>query len=456
MDLAMAAMGSLLPKLVELLHGEYKLQKGVKRDVEFLEREMRSIDVALRKLAMVPRDKLNDNAKIWADRVRELSYEMEDLVDNFSVRVEDSDLDSSKRFMKKVSNLFKKGKTQHQIAEAIKDIKEQVQEVTDRRDRYKIDDVEESLAATTSIDPRLMTQFKDHRELVGIEEVRDELIKRLVDGDDCRSKQELKILSIFGFGGLGKTTLARAVYDKIQVGFEWKAFISVGQNPNLKNVLIGILFRLDEASCSNAKMLDEGLLIEKLRGLLANKRYLVIIDDIWDISSWDIIKCAFIDSKCGSRATESHQMDIFGRFSELVTLHIRSLDCILFPGAMDEDAFPKLRHLHLQYDVQPIFRRGAMPNLEFLRLSIKSRTSDVDFLIMDNSVLLQGSGVDFGSLENLPRLEKIDVDFHIIPALGIDLSQSNASLKHAVEIHPNHPTLTLKIVAGVPYWTETR
>ena len=76
-----------------------------------------------------------------------------------------------------------------------------------------------------------------------------------------------------GLGGLGKTTLARAVYDKIQVEFQCKAFYSVGQNPNVKNVLIGILLRLDKDSCSNPTMLDESLLIEKLRELLTNKRY---------------------------------------------------------------------------------------------------------------------------------------------------------------------------------------
>ncbi|KAM3193289.1 hypothetical protein ACQJBY_070090 [Aegilops geniculata] len=303
MDPATAAMGSLLPKLFELLHGEYKLQKGVKKDVEFLEREMRSIDAALRKVAMVPRDKLDDNSKIWANDVKELAYEMEDVVESFLVGVQGFEPaahpDGFKGFVKKVASLFTKGKARHQIADAIKGIKDQVQQVADRRNRYKIDDVEASLAADTTIidpvDPRLMAQFKDQRELVGMEGPRDELIKRLADEDDCVSKQKLKILSIFGFGGLGKTTLARAVYDKIQ------AFVSVGQKPNLKNVLIGILLRIEKASCHNVTLLDEVLLIEKLRELLANKRYLIIIDDIWDMSSWDIIKCAFIDSKCGSR-----------------------------------------------------------------------------------------------------------------------------------------------------------
>ncbi|KAM3193287.1 hypothetical protein ACQJBY_070089 [Aegilops geniculata] len=306
MDLATAAMRSLLPKLFELLHGEYKLQKGVKKDVEFLEKEMRSIDAALRKVAMVPRDQLHDNSKIWANDVRELAYEMEDVVERFMVDVQGfgpaANQDSFKGFVKKVANLFTKSKARHQIADAIKAIKGQVQEAMDRRDRYKVDDVEAGLAATTIVDPRLMAQFKDQRELVGIEGPRDELIKRLVAEDDCKSKQQqLKILSIVGFGGLGKTTLARAVYHKIEGEFECKAFYSVGQNPNQKNVLIGILSRVDEASCSNATMLDVGLLIEKLRGLLANKRYLIVIDDIWDTGSWDMIKCAFIDSKCGSR-----------------------------------------------------------------------------------------------------------------------------------------------------------
>uniref|UniRef100_A0A287XKF9 Uncharacterized protein n=1 Tax=Hordeum vulgare subsp. vulgare TaxID=112509 RepID=A0A287XKF9_HORVV len=230
---------------------------------------------------------------------------MEDVVESFLVGVAPAiNPDSFKGFMKKAGNMFMKVKTRYKIADAIIGIKDQVQQVADRRGRYRIDDVEASLAATTIIDPvdpRLMVQFKDHRELVGIEEPRDELIKRMADGDDCVSKQQLKILSIFGFGGLGKTTLAKAVYDKIQAEFECKAFYSVGQNPNLKNVLIGILSRVDQASCANATVLDEALLIEKLRGLLANKRYIIIVDDIWDMGSWDIIKCAFIDSKCGSR-----------------------------------------------------------------------------------------------------------------------------------------------------------
>nr|UBY07505.1 NBS-LRR disease resistance protein [Dasypyrum villosum] len=305
MDLAAAAMRSLLPKLVELLHGEYKLQKGVRGDVEFLEREMRSIDAALRKVAMVPRDKLDDNSKIWANDVKELSYEMEDVVESFLVGVQVFEPAANfKGFLKKVANLFTKGKARHQIADAVKGIKDQVQQVADRHDRYKIDGIEASLAATTivdPVDPRLMVQFKDHRELVGIEEPRDELIKRLAEEDDCVSKQQLKILSIFGFGGLGKTTLARAVYDKIEAEFVCKAFVSVGQKPNLKNVLLGILLRIDKASCHNVTLLDEVLLIEKLRELLTNKRYLIIIDDIWDMSSWDIIKCAFTDSRCGSR-----------------------------------------------------------------------------------------------------------------------------------------------------------
>lgn len=76
MDVVTAAMGSLLPKLGELLVGEYNLQTGVKEDVEFLEREMRSMNAALIKVAKVPRDQLDNQVIVWADELRDLSYDM--------------------------------------------------------------------------------------------------------------------------------------------------------------------------------------------------------------------------------------------------------------------------------------------------------------------------------------------------------------------------------------------
>ena len=88
--------------------------------------------IALLKFAKLPQDQLDEHARIWADDVRELSYNMEDVVDTFLVRVEGSkpagDLDGFRSLIKKMGNLFKNGKARHKIADMIKDIKDQVQE----------------------------------------------------------------------------------------------------------------------------------------------------------------------------------------------------------------------------------------------------------------------------------------------------------------------------------------
>ncbi|KAI4968763.1 hypothetical protein ZWY2020_046093 [Hordeum vulgare] len=82
-------MGSLLPKLVELLKEEYKLKESVKEGVRSLEIEMKSMQVVLRKVGEVPRDQLDEQVKIWAGEVRELSFNMEDVIDKLLVRVDD-------------------------------------------------------------------------------------------------------------------------------------------------------------------------------------------------------------------------------------------------------------------------------------------------------------------------------------------------------------------------------
>ncbi|XP_048527995.1 disease resistance protein Pik-2-like [Triticum urartu] len=146
MEVVTGAMGSLLPKLGQLLMDEYNLHKRVKKDVEFLWKELESMHAALIKVGEVPRDQLDRQVKLWADEVRELSYNMEDVVDKFLVRVEgiQQPHDNTSRFKElknKMIYLFKKGKNHHRIAGAIKEIKEQLQEVAARRGRNKLDEV---------------------------------------------------------------------------------------------------------------------------------------------------------------------------------------------------------------------------------------------------------------------------------------------------------------------------
>jgi disease resistance protein RPM1 len=129
---------TLLPKLVQLLEDEYKWLKGLRKDVEFLERELRSIHAALRKVAEVPRDQLDDQVRLWATEVRELSYNMEDVVDRFLVHVEGSGdpVERShklKQLMKKMANLFTVGRTRHTRAKS--------KDVAACRDGYRINDI---------------------------------------------------------------------------------------------------------------------------------------------------------------------------------------------------------------------------------------------------------------------------------------------------------------------------
>ena len=91
MDLVTGALGRLPSKLLELLKEEYKLHKGVMVKLQSLSRELECIHAALRKVAAVPWDQLDEQVKIWAREVREASYDIEDILDSYLVRVDDHD-----------------------------------------------------------------------------------------------------------------------------------------------------------------------------------------------------------------------------------------------------------------------------------------------------------------------------------------------------------------------------
>ncbi|KAG2558844.1 disease resistance protein RGA5-like [Panicum virgatum] len=191
-----------------------------------------------------------------------------------------------KKVIDRSLNLLMQPKVRHKIATETREIKSHVMEVHERRRRYEVN---LGVDKPVTVDPRLFTQYTEVKEIVGIDEVRDELINYILTEENDVPMKQGKIFSIVGFGGLGKTTLANAVYDKIRTQFDCCAFVAVSQTPDLRRLFKGLLN--DFGKNINEEILDESRHIKVLRELLQDKRYFVVVDDIWDISDWKRIRC---------------------------------------------------------------------------------------------------------------------------------------------------------------------
>ncbi|WVZ49978.1 LOW QUALITY PROTEIN: hypothetical protein U9M48_001284 [Paspalum notatum var. saurae] len=321
MSVVTGALGSLTPKLLQLLRDEYMLQKGVKKQVRWLSDELNSIYAFLSKVAEVPWDRLDEQVKVWAREVREASYDMEDILDAFLVRVDGGDpADPSrlKRSMKKKGKVFSRAKVRrHQGASR----------GAERRLKYKLDDIMSKPTATTSsIDPHLTAMYKEVSQLIGVDKSRDELISMLMPSEhdgDRQFKNITKKISIVGAGGLGKTTLAKAVYDKLKSDYECGAFVSVGRELDLVKVFKDILFNLDKGKYKKIHNDGRGadFLICELREFLENKRYFIVVDDVWEVTTWERIRLALVENNCGSRViTTTRKFDVAKKSGEVYKL----------------------------------------------------------------------------------------------------------------------------------------
>lgn len=125
--------------------------------------------------------------------------------------------------------------------------------------------------------------------LVGVEQSVKTLVGHLVDDND-----NIQVVSISGMGGIGKTTLAKQVFqdDDVRRHFKGFAWVYVSQEFTQKDIWQRVLQVLGPHD-GDVKQMDEGTLQGKLCQLLKTSRYLIVLDDVWKDEDWDRIKAAF-------------------------------------------------------------------------------------------------------------------------------------------------------------------
>ncbi|KAG6524350.1 disease resistance protein Pik-2-like [Zingiber officinale] len=321
---------SIVGKLRKMLEEEAALLAGVEDDVRYIVAEHKSIISFL--TAISTRHNLDAELKNWAQELSEVAYDAEDSIDEF-----DCHLRSTQSFFKHFLRSIKLLKDRRNIASEIKKLKVQVEDIKKRHDRYFHLNEATSSGTVTGLDmtdrysdPRIIGHFVEEAQLVGINQSRDKILGWVMD-ENC---PELTAISLVGFGGLGKTTLAKTVYDDpVIVGgyFQSRAWIAVSQNYDIKELLKKIIRQIsvneeqirDVSGCRDARlnteqllnMMDESQLVQTIRDHLHGKRYLIAFDDVWSTVAWESLSIALPQGEEGSRVIVTSRSEEVANYS---------------------------------------------------------------------------------------------------------------------------------------------
>ncbi|XP_073288377.1 putative late blight resistance protein homolog R1A-3 [Primulina huaijiensis] len=186
-----------------------------------------------------------------------------------------------------------------QIIEEIKSIKLKVLKIYESKVPGR-----EVLAAKNPPVQDLSLSSPDLEEkLVGIDTDIEMLVLRLAE-----PSLHLQVIPIVGMGGIGKTTLAKRIYDDPYIVYHFyvRAWVTITQGLTVsviyqvRTILLSILGCLTTITDEIREKTNEELgeqLYQNLKGM----RYLVVLDDMWDTKAWNNLKMFFPDDVNGSR-----------------------------------------------------------------------------------------------------------------------------------------------------------
>ncbi|XP_034709032.1 disease resistance protein RPP8-like isoform X1 [Vitis riparia] len=280
-----------LEKLTDLLSQEAFLLSRVEEQVKLLSNELEWMRLFLKDADAKRR--YDPRIKLWVSQIRDVTYDAEDVIDRFMFEMNHQQQGSLKCLK------FLKLRFVHKLESRIREINTKIEKIMANKSRYGV----KTLPAASSSNE--VVPHKERRapiveevNVVGIQEDAQSVKQNLLNGEMRRA-----VVSIVGMGGLGKTTLAKKVYNDNDVRqcFDCHAWIYVSQEYTIRELLLGVAVCVRILSEEERSKMDESELGNRLRDYLTTKKYLIVMDDMWRNEAWDRLGLYFPDSVNGSR-----------------------------------------------------------------------------------------------------------------------------------------------------------
>ncbi|KAG1347791.1 putative disease resistance protein RGA3 [Cocos nucifera] len=292
-----AFVSKFIDLLVELAKEEVDMLLGVPGEIKKLQNKLRMISKVL---ADAERRRINDGAiDDWVKQLKDVMYDADDILDLCQIEANkcsegSSSTSSSVRFSFPFLSWIRKPPVAHEIGTQIRELNLKLEEISRWRSEFNLELTSPDQQQVTSQISRKTSPVVEI-DTVGsrIQEDTQNLVDLLIKDD---SRRNILVYAIVGAGGIGKTTLAKKIYNdqRIQEEFSEKRWVCVSQEFDEINLLKDIT--------GDAKDQSRSLLEPRLQKNLRDKKLFLVLDDVWTAKVWcDLLRNTLYSCAAGSR-----------------------------------------------------------------------------------------------------------------------------------------------------------